>query len=88
MKKLNRWLLLNLGLLVVGTLILGIQFLVVAEEDKERLVLMFVLTVVGGGAILVGLFGLSVQALRPLLSKPKGSIQSPEPMPLKRHGSS
>jgi uncharacterized membrane protein YgdD (TMEM256/DUF423 family) len=78
MMKPNRRLLLNLGLLLIGAAILAIQFFVVAQEDKERLVLSFALTFVGGLAILVGFIRLIIQVFRPSHPGAKEPIQSPQ----------
>jgi hypothetical protein len=74
----NPWILLYLGLIVVGAVILGLLFLVVAEQEREQMILVFGMTVAGGGAIIAGLIGLLALSIRHLLKPaPKGEpIQS------------
>jgi hypothetical protein len=77
-KRLNRWMLLYVGLVVFGAATLAFQFFVIAQEDRERLILAFALIVAGGGAILAGLLGLLVQSIMHLSAARKAPIQPPQ----------
>ena len=83
------WTLLNLGLVVLGAATLGLMFLVVAQQEREQMLLVFAMTIGGGGAVIAGLIGLFVLLIKHLMQPaPEEPNQPPEPMPHTRHGSS
>ena len=86
----NPWILLYLGLVVLGASTFGLIFLVVAQQEREQMILVFWMTVVGGGAITAGSIGLLVLSIKRLL-KPaprEGPNQTPEPTAAAGRGSS
>jgi hypothetical protein len=80
-KTISPWTLLYLCLVVLGAATLGLLFLVIARQEREQMILVFGMTVAGGGAIIAGLIGLLVLSIKHVL-KPvprKEPNQSPEP---------
>jgi hypothetical protein len=65
--RINPWILFYLGLIVAGAALLFYLFLGVAQSDREQMILVFLLTIAGGGLLGVGLIGLLVIGIRDLL---------------------
>ena len=70
-KPLNRWMLLHLALIVSGSAIAAFDLFVIAQDERDNLILSLGVLVVGGGAITVGFLGLLVQSLMHLLAARK-----------------
>ena len=80
-KTISPWTLLYLGLVVLGAATLGLLFLVIAQQEREQMILVFGMTVAGGSAIIAGLIGLLVLSIKHVL-KPaprEEPNQPPEP---------
>jgi hypothetical protein len=86
----NPWIALHLGLVFLGAVILGLLFLVIAQNEREQMMLVFAMTVVGGAAIIAGLIGLLVLSIKHLLkpTRKEGPNQTSEPTAPSGRGSS
>ena len=71
--------LLYLALIVSGSVILAFDFFVIAQQERENLVLVFSVLCLGGGAITAGFLGLLIQSFMHLLAARKAPIQPPVP---------
>ena len=65
--RINPWILFYLGLVVAGAAILFYLFLVVAQSNREQMILVFLMIIAGAGLIGAGLIGLLVIGIRDLL---------------------
>ena len=68
-----------LALIISGVVALAYNFFVIAEEERERLVLAFFLVVAGSGAIAAGILGLLIQSLMHYFTGRKEPNQTPQP---------
>jgi hypothetical protein len=77
-KPLNRWMLFYLALVVLGSAIIALDSFVIAQQERDNLILALGMIVLGGGIVAAGLGGLLIQSIKHLLAVRKEPIQPPE----------